>query len=169
MTAARSLALAVTIMGVVALAVSAQGPTAAPTPDYRNAATIYSLLSPAQHGAAVLARNYVKAEKESEKKDIRQKMVDVLNEQFDNQMTEQQKELEELEKQITELRTVLKKRSAAKGTIVDQRVEQLIREADGMGWTAPGSPHGFPGPSFVPDNPFGRPITTPVPSTRAVK
>jgi hypothetical protein len=89
---------------------------------------------------AQLARDYVKAEKEDAKKDLRKKLADSLGKQFDQHLQHQQKELDDLEKQIASLKDVLKKRVAAKNDIVERRIEHLIREAEGLGWNAPGSP-----------------------------
>jgi hypothetical protein len=92
----------------------------------------------AHNEAAELAKQYLKADKESDKRDIKQKMTDALNKAFDEHMEQQQKELEELEKQIADLRALMKKRSNAKSNIVDRRIEQLIQDADGLGWNASG-------------------------------
>jgi hypothetical protein len=159
-----------TLMGALALAVPAQTPPPAPSgADSKAEFAPFMAWSQPVHGqqrAAGLAREYVKAEKESEKKEIRQKMTDALSEQFDEHMKQQQAELEELEKQIAELRAVLKKRSTAKGTIVDQRIEQLIREADGLGWTAPGNPNPYFGQSYRPDSAYRAPkAAAPKPSS----
>jgi hypothetical protein len=96
--------------------------------------------------SAQLAQQYVKATKEEDKREIRKKLGDLLGQQFDQHTQQQQKELEELERQITQLRAVLKKRQDAKGTIVERRLEQLIQDAEGLGWTAPSSPR----PSLAP-------------------
>jgi hypothetical protein len=85
-----------------------------------------------------LAQQYVKSENEDEKKDIRKKLTDTLDKQFDLHLKEQQKELDELEKQVAKLKAVLKKRKDAKENIVERRLEQLVQEADGLGWNAPG-------------------------------
>jgi hypothetical protein len=94
-----------------------------------------------QGQSARLAKQYVKTEKEEERKTIRKKLAEVLEQQFDARAKQQQKELEELEKQIASLRALLKKRMDAKSTIIDRRIEQLIQEAEGLGWNAPSSPH----------------------------
>jgi hypothetical protein len=91
-----------------------------------------------QSQAAQLAQSYVKTQKEEDKTKIRKKLTDVLGEQFDQHSKRQEKELEDIEKQIASLKTVLKKRLDAKSTIVERRVDQLIHDADGMGW-APNS------------------------------
>ena len=56
-----------------------------------------------------LAKQFVKAEKEDQKKDFRKQLSDLLAKQFDQHVAQQQKELEKLEKQIADLKTVLKK------------------------------------------------------------
>jgi hypothetical protein len=93
-----------------------------------------------QPQATQLAQQYAKATKEDEKKDIRKKLTDVLAQQFDQHAQEQQKELEELEKQIVNLKALLKKRQDAKSSIVERRLEQLIQDVEGLGWNAPGTP-----------------------------
>jgi hypothetical protein len=109
--------------------------------------------------SADLARQYVKATKEEDKREIRKKMVDVLNQQFDEQIQHQQKELEYLEKQIADLRALLKKRQDAKNTIVDRRIEQLVQDADGLGWSAPGTPRA---PYYAPMSGLAAPRPAPV-------
>lgn len=93
--------------------------------------------------SVTLAKQYAKAEKDDEKKDIRKKLTDVLNEQFDLQMKQQQKELEDLEKQVADLKTMLKNRADAKSAIVDRRIDQLAEEAKGLGWSTPSGVHSF--------------------------
>lgn len=105
-----------------------------------------------QSQSAQLAKQYVEAKKEEEKKEIRKHLTEVLSHQFDLHIQAQQKELEDLEKQIANLRTVLKKRLDAKTPIVERRLEQLIQEAEGLGWNAPGSPHLLFQPSNTPLN-----------------
>jgi hypothetical protein len=99
-----------------------------------------------------LAKQYVKSEREEEKKEIRKKLIEVLAKQFDGQMKQQEKELTDLEKQIASLKSLLKKRQDAKATIIDRRMEQLIHEADGLGWSAPSTPQS--GAQLVPGNRF---------------
>ena len=104
--------------------------------------------------AADLARQYVKAEKDETKKEIRKKLSDLFSQQFDSHAEQQQKELDDLEKEIARLKSLLKKRQDAKSTIVDRRMEQLIQEAEGLGWTAPHNPViGFSG-SGLPAKPL---------------
>jgi hypothetical protein len=92
-----------------------------------------------QSQSGQLAHQYAVAEKADEKRDIRKKLSDALSQEFDQHIKEQQKELEDLDKQIANLRSILKKRLDAKATIVERRTEQLIQEAEGLGWTVPRS------------------------------
>jgi len=93
-----------------------------------------------QDQSSQLVDDYVKA-KEEDKKEIRKKLADVLGKQFDAHMKQQDDELTALEKQINDLKELMKKRLAAKTTIIDRRMDQLIQDAEGLGWTAPGSPN----------------------------
>jgi hypothetical protein len=87
-----------------------------------------------------LAQQYVKAEGEEKKREIRKELADVLSQQFDLHIKQQQKEVDDLEKQIARLKSVLRKRLDAKSTIVERRLEQMVQDAEGLGWNAPGNP-----------------------------
>jgi hypothetical protein len=139
--------LAVLLVGA---AICAQHPTPTPTPGPALAPTppappgapgwdgFYYQFASTQSKASKLAEKYVKEEKSEVKQEIRKQLTDVLNQHFDNRMEEQKKELDKLEKEIADLRAVLKKRQDAKGAIVERRIETLIQEAEGLGWNAPG-------------------------------
>ncbi len=166
MKAVRGLALTLLVAGVLTLVVSAQQPFPTPAPTPRDLAGIAAYAGHAgmqwqMHSrAGELARQYTKAEKESEKREIRDKLTEILNQQFDEHMQQQEKELQELEKQIADLRSLMKRRADAKRTIVDRRIEQMIQDADGLGWNAPGVPGGRFGQFWTLDGGF-----TPKPAT----
>jgi hypothetical protein len=113
-------------------------------------------LSQSQTGK--LTQQYLKAQKPEEKQETRTKLKDIVSQQFDARMEQQKKELESLEKELSDLRALLKKRQDAKAAIVDRRIDQLIEDAQGMGWNASGyshnefwfQPHGGPGPQPTP-------------------
>ena len=107
-----------------------------------------------QQESARLAQQYIKAEKEDEKKQIRSKLANVLAKQFDAQVARQEKDLADLEKQIASLKALLKKRTDAKTAIIDHRTEQLIRDAQGLGWSVPGT-----GNWATPGNHAGNPFS----------
>jgi hypothetical protein len=118
--------------------------------------------SPYGPASAELAHQYVAAEKPEAKKEFHKRLSDQLSQEFDVHIKNQQKELEDLEKQIANLRNVLKKRIDAKTTIVERRVEQLIQDAEGLGWNAPSSTgrgYGRPVPySSLPGQPENKPL-----------
>jgi hypothetical protein len=58
----------------------------------------------------------------------------ILADQFDARQKERETELKQLEEQLKELRSIHDKRKEQKDTIVRERLRQLIREADGLGW-----------------------------------
>jgi hypothetical protein len=149
-----SLFLALFAAGVLTVVVSAQAPPVppvaappAPGPNPQpfvqafGAANTWHMIMQSQSRATELAQQLAKAENEDEKGKIREKLTEVLNQIFDEHMQQQQKEMDELEKQIANLRTLMRKRSAAKNEIVERRIEQMIDDAKGLGWSTPGSPH----------------------------
>jgi hypothetical protein len=158
MNAVRMLALGLFLAGMLACAaVFAQSsPFGQPQPGFvpapanstsaRFGAMAYSAARNLQSESAALAQQYVKADKEDQKKEIRKKLSDLLSQQFDQHSQQQQKELEDLEKQIANLRSVLKRRLDSKSAIVERRLEQLVQEAEGLGWNAPGTPQ----PAYAP-------------------
>lgn len=96
---------------------------------------------PSQLQPAQLAQQYVTAEKDEEKNEIRKKLTELLSQQFDQHLKQQQEELDDLEKQVASLKAVLKKRLNSKGAIIERRLEQLVKEAEGLGWNTSSSPH----------------------------
>jgi hypothetical protein len=113
-----------------------------------------------QAESAQLAQQYVKAKKEDEKAGIRKKLAQALGQQFDQHLKQQQKELEQLEKQIADLRALLTKRREARETIIERRIDQLVQEAEGLGWNTPsGRRPGY----WSPSNAFPAPATLTAP------
>jgi hypothetical protein len=83
-----------------------------------------------------LASQLAKAEKEEDKAKLRGELAATLNELFDQQAKRQAKEVEDLEVQIKKLRSALDKRLNNKPAIVQRRLEQLLQDADGLGWNS---------------------------------
>ena len=78
-----------------------------------------------------------------------------LAEQFDAAQTEREGALAALEAKVKRLRSLHDKRAAAKAEIVARRADTLLREADGLGWGAPGGEDRFPRPYSAPGGPEG--------------
>jgi len=91
-----------------------------------------------------VVRQYGRTENRDEREKLREKLNDVLQQQFDAQQQRRKAEIEKIEAQIKKLREVMQKREDAKREIVRRRLDQLIQEAEGLGWTtsepAPGLP-----------------------------
>jgi hypothetical protein len=114
--------------------------------------------------AATLAKQLIKAEKADEKEKLRKELTELLGKQFDAHLQQQQKELEALEKQIADLKAIVKKRQDAKAGIVERRMNQLFDEAQGLGWNVPSTPRpaqGLGGYSASPGFPGGSHATPP--------
>jgi hypothetical protein len=91
----------------------------------------------AEREAARLIKDYAGTDKEDQREKIKGKLSDVLGKEFDFQQKRRDLELSRLEAQVKKLRDLMKKRNDARQTIVEKRLDQLIREAEGLGWTAP--------------------------------
>ncbi len=66
----------------------------------------------------------------------------VVNEHFALRQTSRQSELDELEKELNRLRALHDRRQNQQDKIVADRVESLLREADGLGWGSSSSRRG---------------------------
>ena len=80
---------------------------------------------------------YQKTYDSSERADIRNKLVAAVNQQFDDRQAAREEELKQLEEQVRRLRELQQRRKSAKQDIVQNRIDQLFREAEGLGWAAP--------------------------------
>jgi hypothetical protein len=92
-----------------------------------------------RNDAANFAQQYVKSEKEDERRELRRKMEDTLAKEFDAQAKRQEQDIKDLEAQIRKLRELMEKRKDHRDEIIKRRIEQLITDAAGLGWNAPGS------------------------------
>jgi hypothetical protein len=92
---------------------------------------------------------------------LRGDLQKVVSEHFDLRQTARERELAELEKELERLRSLHQRRQNQKDRIVGDRVESLLREADGLGW---GSARSNPAvPRYSP------PLVPPLPATARFK
>jgi hypothetical protein len=75
-----------------------------------------------------------KATSESEREAVQKELRETVKRQFQVRLEAQEKEVEQLEAQVKQLREKLDLRRKKEGEIVNFRVEQLLREAQGLGW-----------------------------------
>jgi hypothetical protein len=87
-----------------------------------------------------LLAQYGQTEKEGDRSAIKKKLSASLEKQFDLQQKRRDLEVARIEAQLKKLRELIKKRSDSRQTIIDKRLDQVLQEAEGLGWT---SPHGF--------------------------
>jgi hypothetical protein len=84
-----------------------------------------------------LVDEYAHTENDSQRSKIKNKLADVLDKQFDLQQKRRELEVAQIENQLKKLRELMRKRSEGRQTIVEKRLDQLLREAEGLGWTSP--------------------------------
>ena len=68
---------------------------------------------------------------------VRQRLVAEVGKQFEQLQEKREGQLRELEAQVQKLRRLQNERRSAKSSIVDNRVDELLREAQGLGWRSP--------------------------------
>jgi hypothetical protein len=91
----------------------------------------------AEREVAKLVADYARAEGESARAKIKSSLAAALEKEFDLQQKRRDLELSAVEARIKKVRELMQKRADARQAIVEKRADQLIREADGLGWTAP--------------------------------
>lgn len=83
---------------------------------------------------------YANTEDEDARQKIKSSIADLLTQQFELQKEVRENELTRLEEKVKKLRELLNKRSEMRDEIVQRRVEQLVIDAEGLGWVdSPGS------------------------------
>jgi hypothetical protein len=87
-----------------------------------------------------LMRDYKRTENADERDKIKTKLTAALAKQFDAQQKRRDLELARVEAQLKKLRELMKKRGEERKTIIDRRVDQLVRDAEGLGWAPPPGP-----------------------------
>lgn len=82
------------------------------------------------------------------REDLRIELSELLGQQFDARQQRRELEIKQIEERVKKLREALEKRSAAKEKIIERRLNDLLTDAEGLGWgdAAPGAV-GFGGPS----------------------
>jgi hypothetical protein len=84
-----------------------------------------------------LTKEYAKTEGNEARTKVKEKLAVALEKQFGAQQKRRDLELDRVEKQVKKLRDLMKKRDEERKAIIDRRLDQLVREADGLGWAPP--------------------------------
>jgi hypothetical protein len=115
--------------------VYAAEPGAAPGPYFQLSSKEHEL----ERQSQTLAQRYAKTENRDEREKVRDELNKVLQQQFDAQQERRKAEIERVEAQLKKLRELMQKREDSKRSIVSRRLEQLLQDAEGLGWTGAGS------------------------------
>jgi hypothetical protein len=87
--------------------------------------------------AESLAKQLADASDEKQKAELKEKLQDTLGRQFDTQQKARELEVARIEAKVKKLRDTITKRHDARRTIIDKRLDQLLSEAEGLGWNSP--------------------------------
>jgi hypothetical protein len=91
--------------------------------------------------AESLVKQLADATDDKQRDSIKDKLQETLAQQFDTQQKVRELEVTRIEAKVKKLRDVISKRNDARRSIIEKRLDQLIREAEGLGWNSPtGSP-----------------------------
>ena len=82
----------------------------------------------------LLARQLGEAKSDTDRDKIKTKLGEVLAKQFDQRQKRHEHEIEELEAQVKKLKDLVSKRQENRREIIAQRLDQIIRESQGLGW-----------------------------------
>jgi hypothetical protein len=86
------------------------------------------------HEAEQLARQLGEAKSDTDRDKLKTKLGEVLEKQFDQRQKRHEREIESLEAQVKKLRDLVAKRQENRREIIGRRVEQILRESQGLGW-----------------------------------
>ena len=86
------------------------------------------------HEADRLARQLGEAKSDTERDQLKTKLGEVLEKQFDQRQKRHEAEIKALEAQVKKLRDLVEKRQENRREIIARRFDQILREAQGLGW-----------------------------------
>jgi hypothetical protein len=86
------------------------------------------------HEADRLARQLGEAKSDTDRDKLKTQLGEVLGKQFDQRQKRHEREIEQLEAQIKKLRNLVEKRQENRREIIGRRLEQILRESQGLGW-----------------------------------
>jgi exonuclease VII large subunit len=105
------------------------------TKDAKNLLLKLTAVSP-ENPQDELLRKWKESKDDAERGKIKDELHKVLAGQFQAHLLEQEKEIARLEAKVKKLREQLELRRSKQEEIIDFRMQQLLREAQGLGWGA---------------------------------
>lgn len=127
-------------------------PPAYPTPAYPMGAYYPASEPPVSMLISGLLSEYQASQDENRKKQIVEKITQLVQKQFDQTHSMHQQEIKTLEALLAQKKKQFEKREAIKDKIVTDRVAALVQKADGTGWESDGQPFpsGYALPAMTP-------------------
>jgi hypothetical protein len=86
------------------------------------------------HEANEIRHRLESATTDAQRSEVRTKLEENLGKQFDLRQKRHGLEIEALETQVKKLRELVRKRQESRAEIISRRVDQVLREAEGLGW-----------------------------------
>jgi hypothetical protein len=86
------------------------------------------------HEADRLARQLGEARSDADRDQLKTKLGEVLGKQFDQRQKRHEAEIKALEAKVKKLRDLVEKRQENRREIIARRLEQILRESQGLGW-----------------------------------
>lgn len=111
------------------------GQPAANAANFENGRPAATEANLARQSSLLLAR-YAQSDA-NERPQLKTKLRESLGQEFDQQQRAREHEISLIEERLKKLRDQLNKRAQARETIVGRRLEQLLDDADGIGWGGP--------------------------------
>lgn len=110
-----------------------------------------------------LVKKLAETEGDADRTGLVNELEEAINKQFDVQQQIREREVLQIETKVKKLRETIAKRAGARAAIVRNRREQLLQEAEGLGWNSPEpSPAGGFGAFYQPAH-----EVRPLPAVRA--
>jgi hypothetical protein len=100
-------------------------------PEHNQLAIEESTLS---HEANEIRHRLESATSDTQRSEARAKLAENLGKQFDLRQKRHGLEIEALEAQVKKLKELVQKRQESRSEIISRRVDQILREAEGLGW-----------------------------------
>ena len=80
--------------------------------------------------------SYKQSEDSNQRAELEQQLQKLVEQHFDVRHRQRELEIADVTQRLRRLQEQLDKRKAARGDIIQNRLEQLLREASGLGWGA---------------------------------
>jgi hypothetical protein len=97
--------------------------------DYRGAEE-----ADAAREADQLTQELGRAKNDAERDKLKARLGELLDKQFNLRQARHEREIEALETRVKKLKDLVQKRQENRRDIVSRRLEQILRELDGLGW-----------------------------------